>query len=274
MSKAKFNTRSITTIARSWANIIGAEAPLQCDVENVPEVETLVKTKTEGGKVNRMLIYNPDAIGEWYYEKYKDAFSDVEKHTDIQVKYITANPAKTPVCFGSMFTGATPEVHGIKKYVKPVITIDSLFDSWARSGLKVAMVAVANQSIPKIFAGRNIDYYLLPYDKQVVQKALELIKEDNYDVIEVYNQEYDDVMHATHPQSLPAKLAVKHYVKSFNKLMNAVDEYWQQHDTFVAFSTDHGTHRSFFGIGPDTHGSDIPEDRNIVHFYGVKPKTK
>ncbi len=274
MEKMEFNKRSLTTLARSLANVIGAEAPMQSDVENVPEIEEMVKAKTANGKVDRMLIYNPDAIGEWYYEKYKDTFANVEKHTDIKVKYITANPPKTPVCFGTMFTGASPEVHGIQKYEKPVITIDTLFDSWSRSGLKVAMVAVANQSIPKIFAGRDIDYYLMPYDKQVVEKALELIKEDKYDVIEVYNQEYDDVMHMTHPESIPAKRASRHYVESFDKLMNAVDEYWQEHDTFVAFSTDHGTHRMFFGLGLGMHGSDIPKDRNIVHFYGIKPKTK
>ena len=61
----EFNTRPLTRLARSWANVIGAEAPLQSDTENVPEIEELVKEKTASGKVDRMLIYNPDAIGEW-----------------------------------------------------------------------------------------------------------------------------------------------------------------------------------------------------------------
>ena len=75
MEKMEFNKRSLTTLARSLANVIGAEAPIQSDVENVPEIEEMVKAKTANGKVDRMLIYNPDAIGEWYYEKYKDTFA-------------------------------------------------------------------------------------------------------------------------------------------------------------------------------------------------------
>ena len=43
----EFNKRSLTTLARSWANVIGAEAPLQCDPENVPEIENLVKENAE-----------------------------------------------------------------------------------------------------------------------------------------------------------------------------------------------------------------------------------
>ena len=45
----------------------------------------------------------------------------------------------------------------------------------------------------KIFLGRDIDYYLLPDDAAVTEKGLELVKEDRYDLIVVYNQEYDDM---------------------------------------------------------------------------------
>ena len=226
--------------------------------------------KKAKGKIDRMLIYNPDAIGEWFYEKYKPLFKSVEDNTDIKVPYLTAFPPKTPVCFATMFSGATPEVHGIMKYEKPVLKIDTLFDSWTRSNLKVAMVAVANQSIPKIFAERNIDYFLLKNDKAVIEKALELIKEDDYDIIEVYNQEYDDSMHRTHPQSKKSMRAARNYVESFDKMIVQIKENWKNHNTFTAFSTDHGTHRTFFGLG--MHGKNIPYDMNIVHFYGIIPK--
>lgn len=69
-------------------------------------------------------------------------------------------PSVTPVSFGTMYTGAMPEVHGIRCYSKPVIKIDSLFDSLRRSGKRVALVAVVNSSMAKIFEERDIDYYL------------------------------------------------------------------------------------------------------------------
>ena len=40
----------------------------------------------------------------------------------------------TPVCFGTMYTGAQPAVHGIQKYEKPVIQIDTIFDALIRAG--------------------------------------------------------------------------------------------------------------------------------------------
>lgn len=266
----EFNTFKLTNLAGTLAEIIGAERPKEAKGE-VPEIKKLVAEKA-GGKVDRMLIYNPDAVGQWVYEHFYDYFDAVRDNTDIKVDYLTAFPPKTPVCFATMFTGADPEVHGIQKYTKPVLKIDTLFDSLPRSGKKVAMVAVAGQSIPKIFAERNIDYYLMPYDGEVLEKALELIKEDKYDVIEVYQQEYDDKMHRSTPKSRSSRLALRHYNEAFKQLCAAVRENWQTHDTFVTFSPDHGVHRPLFGLG--SHGANIPQDMNISHFYGVIQKVK
>lgn len=263
-----FNTRPLTTLVGTLCDIIGARRPENAKGD-VPEIKKTVEEKA-GGKVDRMLLYNPDAVGQWIYEKYYDLFPAVRKYTDVSVDFLTAFPPKTPVCFATMYTGADPAVHGITHYEKPVLKVDTLFDALPDSGKKVAMVAVANQSIPRIFAQRNIDYYLMKYDDEVIEKALELIREDRYDVIEVYNQEYDDKMHRSSPTAKFAVNALVHYNASFEKLMKAVEISWQSHDTFVAFSTDHGVHKPLFGLG--AHGKNIPKDMNIRHFFGVIPK--
>ena len=268
--KNVFNDFSLTNLAGTLCEIIGARRPKESTGE-VPAIRELVEKKA-GGKVDRMLLYNPDAVGEWVYEKYYDLFPNVRKYTDISVDFLTAFPPKTPVCFATMYTGAPPAVHGIQRYEKPVLKVDTLFDALPDSGKKVAMVAVANQSIPRIFAQRNIDYYLMKYDDEVVEKALELIPQDKYDVIEVYNQEYDDKMHRSWPTSRIAVEALRHYNESFGKLMASVSENWKNHDTFVAFSTDHGVHKPLFGLG--AHGKNIPKDMNIRHFFGVIPRSE
>lgn len=265
-----FNDRPLTDLVGSLCDAIGARRPENA-TGSVPEIKDLVDKKG-GGRVDRMLLYNPDAVGQWIYEKYYDLFPNVRKYTDISVDFLTAFPPKTPVCFATMYTGAQPAVHGITRYEKPVLRVDTLFDALPDSGKKVAMVAVANQSIPRIFAERNIDYYLMKYDQEVIEKALELIKEDKYDVIEVYNQEYDDKMHRSWPTSRIAVNALVHYNASFGRLMEAVERNWTGHDTFVAFSTDHGVHKPLFGLG--AHGKNIPKDMNIRHFFGVLPKEK
>ena len=265
-----FNTLPLTDLVGTLCDVIGARRPEHAKGE-IREIKELVDRKA-GGKVDRMLLYNPDAVGQWIYDKYYDLFPQVRKYTDVSVDFLTAFPPKTPVCFATMYTGAEPAVHGITHYEKPVLKIDTFFDALPDSGKKVAMVAVANQSIPRIFAERKVDYYLMKYDDEVIDKALELIAEDNYDVIEVYNQEYDDKMHRSSPTAKIAVNALIHYNASFGKLMEAVSTFWTSHDTFVAFSTDHGVHKPLFGLG--THCKNIPKDMNIRHFFGVLPKSE
>ena len=99
-------------------------------------------------------------------------------------------PSVTPVCFGTMYTGAQPSVHGIQKYEKPVITIDTLFDALLRAGKKVALITYGKCSLSKIFLERNIDYY--HFDEggiaSVNAKAMEVILNDKHDFIVIYNK--------------------------------------------------------------------------------------
>ena len=179
-------------------------------------------------------------------------------------------PSVTPVCFGTMYTGAMPAVHGIRSYTKPVITIDSLFDSLRRSGKRVALSAVAESSMALIFQNRDIDYFLTPYDGEATEKGLELIASGNYDVVVVYNQEYDDMIHDTVPESPQAMAAVDHHIEAFTRLTAAVREHWADSNSLVVWATDHGNHIDWDGHG--NHGEYRPEDINVMHFYGAYPK--
>ena len=77
----------------------------------------------------------------------------------------------------------------------------------------------------KIFLGRDIDYYLLPDDAAVADKGLELVQEDQYDLIVVYNQEYDDmldVIRQDYMTTAKAKGASRHRVLYTHALRNAM----------------------------------------------------
>src|SRR5258706_14345046 len=54
--------------------------------------------------------------------------------------------------------------HGIKRYERPVLSCDTIFDALARAGKKVAIVAVRDSSIDLIFRERPIDYFSPTYD--------------------------------------------------------------------------------------------------------------
>ena len=224
-----YNSISMTRMASSIAYAMGAEAPRQADPA-IPLVTDMVDEVLNGGKADRVLIYNPDCIGLWMYQKYTEDLAPVLHATQLALPIATVAPSWTPVCFGSMYTGVSPDVHGIKGYVKPVITVDSLFDSLPRSGKKVALVTVAKSSMAMVYLNREIDYYIEEYDDAVTEKALELIQKDQYDLIVVYNQEYDDMIHRTQPESPEAMAAFHHHIDAFDRLTKCVKANWADHD--------------------------------------------
>ena len=76
----------------------------------------------------------------------------------------------------------------------------------------------------KIYNQRPIDYYYLPYDDEVKQKALELIEQDEYDFISVYTQQYDDVMHRAGVESPEAMEALQNQIDIFVELADQVED--------------------------------------------------
>ena len=66
-------------------------------------------------------------------------------------------------------------VHGIRKYEKPVITIDTIFDSLIRSGKKGVIVAQEKCSLAMIFLEREMDYFIYNTVEEVNAKAAQVI---------------------------------------------------------------------------------------------------
>ena len=106
-----FNSISMTRMAASIARAMDAEAPQHAD-KPISIVEDFVKN-TLGGKADRVMIYNPDCIPMWYYQKYTEKFEPVLSAAPLSIPMSTVMYSFTPVCFGTMYTGAMPEVHGI-----------------------------------------------------------------------------------------------------------------------------------------------------------------
>lgn len=265
-----FNTKKLTHLTGTLCKVMGVPAPEHSEGV-LDDLYDYVMQNTDGEKIDRVLMFNPDAIGEWTYKKYFDKFDAVKKYAPYEEELLTVFPPKTPVCFGSMYTGASPEVHGIQRYTKPVIKIDSIFDTLIRNGKKPCIVAVKNSSMSRIFNERDMDYYFEDYDNEVITRTVELIAQDKYDFICVYNQEFDDVMHRSHPDSKRSQKAIDHYSQSMDLLGKAVEENWKNHNTLIGYAPDHGTHREWYLLGQ--HGKNIPKDMNITHFYGVIKKS-
>ncbi len=96
------------------------------------------------------------------------------------------------------------------------------------------------------------------------------LRADGPEVIVVYHQEYDDVMHATEPYSDDAIAALRRHLDSFVSLVEAAHRSWPALDRAVLFAPDHGVHLDS-ETGHGTHGSDLDDDAEAVHFYGFAP---
>ena len=254
------------TLANVPATICKAmNIPLMEGAETQPinEVIDLLKGET----VERCLFFSPDAVGAWIFDKYPQYTEKLMDVYALKQPLSSVMPSVTPVCFGTMYTGVEPSVHGIQSYVKPVIKTDSVFDAIIRAGKKPCIVSTGNDSMSKIFLERNMDYFIVETPDEANEKAIELIKEDKYDFIAVYNGNYDGTMHKFGPEHENSINALKHNVNAFKNLAEAVKENWKNHNTLIGFAPDHGCHEIDGECG--SHGLEMPEDMNIIHFYGV-----
>lgn len=271
-----YNKFSLTHYAATICKLMGIEAPACADAPLDWACDILSDLCKDG--FDRVLIHNPDAVGMWLYQAYPDAFEPVLKNTQLTIPFKTVMPSVTPVCFGTMYTGAQPEVHGIQSYTKPVIKIDTFFDAVLRVGKKVAMIVTPDCSLARVFLERDIDFYHVATEEAAVVKAQELILKDEYDVICVYTFMFDTLTHRCGTESPETLEALYRQGVFFDTLVSTVKRRWKQHNTLVAFSPDHGAHDvppgevkygSTGNIHKGTHGTDSAEDLNILHYFGV-----
>ncbi len=260
------NSICLTTVKDTVAEIMGIE-----NGENTnPVLLSLAKEKLAGRKVDRAVLYNPDAVALWLYQKYTHLFTDAVISSDIALPVLSVMPSVTPVCFASMYTGVMPEIHGIQKYEKPVLTVNTIFDTFIKAGKKCAIVSTARDSISCIFLEREMDYFIYESVEEVNKKALELIDEDIYDLIVIYNGNYDGAMHKFGPEAEESINALRHNIAFYKELVDKIKSEWKNHDVLYGFLPDHGCHEIDGDCG--SHGLDMEEDMNIIHFYSIKAK--
>ena len=268
------NQHSMETLCGTLAYAMGIEPPQHATTIN-PQLAAYVDQVLGGKKVDRIFMYNPDAISQWVCEKYPEFIQQVTQYTDLHLPLCSVMPSITPVNFATMYTGASPDVHGIKEYVKPVLTIDTLFDAMVRAGKKCAIIADEKCSLSNIYLERQIDYIRTDNYWSTNAEAAKAILEDKYDFIVCYNGNYDFRQHRLGPESPEALAEIKSNNIAFAMFSEMIQRNWGSHNTLVGFAMDHGSHwetyykEDQFRLG--NHGSELEEDRNILHHYKIYP---
>lgn len=267
----RLNEQSLDRLCASLAYAMGI-CPPECAAEASTQLNEYIDKVFAGEKADRIFMYNPDAVAEWIYRKYPALVQPAVSHAELEVPFQTVMPSVTPVCFGTMYTGAQPAVHGIRQYAKPVIKIDTIFDALIRAGKKPVIVSMTDCSMSKIYLERDMDYFIYDTVAEVNAKAAQIIMEDKYDFVVVYNTNYDFVMHKKGPESVDALAELKVNTEAFAMFSTMIERHWKHHSTLVGFAMDHGCHEIDGNCG--SHGLDMPEDLNIVHLFKGYPGEK
>jgi len=261
---------SIKTTAATIAEIAGVSPPRRAEAGNTAVVK---KAAAAFGnkKADRVFLYNPDAIANWLFRKYTRWFESVLVRSSLQIPVRCVMPSVTPVCFASMYTGADPEIHGIRVYEKPVVKTDTLFDVYLREGKKPAIVSTEGNSMSKIFLERNMDYFIYDTVEKCNEKAAELIHNDEHDMIVLYNGDYDYYMHRHGSEGEIPLTKLRANIETYANIHDRIMNEWAGHRTLLAFLPDHGCHDLDDKVGenekPGSHGLDMPEDTEIIHMY-------
>src|SRR3990170_1166950 len=168
--------QQITAVTPTICMLMGIPPPNLSTKEPIRRIIESSMSVIGNSAVEKCLIYAPDAIGDSLFQDYPEDFEPVIELAPIDVKLFSVFPTKTPVCFASMFTGALPEVHGIRKYERPVLRCDTVFDALIRACKSVAIVAVKDSSVDLIFRNRKLDYFSENYDEEVTDRTLSLLE--------------------------------------------------------------------------------------------------
>lgn len=255
-----YNAIPMESTCATIAALLGIEPPKDAAVPCDLVVNYVQKRLSQ---VERVVMYNPDAVALHLWQKYPQLYVPVLDLEPLPIPICTVMPSVTPVCFASMYTGVSPAVHGIRKYEKPVLKRDTIFDCCIRAGKKCAIVSTEGDSISKIFLERDMDYYIYPTMDEVNEKAHELVLADKYDLLVIYNTNYDAIMHRHGPESPEALAALDGNCKEYAALASLIQQTGKK--TVLAFAPDHGCHEIDGGAG--SHGLDMEEDLNILHFW-------
>lgn len=265
-----YNPVSLDALCAALSYAMGIDAPENAAAP-AKSICQYVDRAFNGRRADRVFMYNPDAIGQWIFEKYAALCPEAHAlaESGIAQPFSTVMPSVTPVCFGTMYTGAQPEVHGIRAYAKPVIKIDTLFDALIRAGKRPVIVGDTQCSMTHIFRERDMDYFTYDSISDINAKAAELIYEDKYDFYAIYNGNYDYVMHRHGPESIEALCELRANSAAAGEFAALIRDKWRAHDTLMGFAMDHGCHEIDGGCG--AHGLYMPEDINITHAYRAFP---
>ena len=202
-----------------------------------------------------------------------DMMNAREARAQAQRTLLARYPGAAVVCLCMNIAGPVKRTENIERafawgvaQVKAVLApYETLFDAAIDAGRRPIIISTEGDSISKIFLNRKMDYLFCKTPDDCNAHALDVLRRNEHDLVVVYNGNYDAQMHRTGPESREALAQLRHNTVNFEILSRHARQAWAGMTAMTAFLPDHGCHEIDGGLG--SHGLDMPEDLNIVHFY-------
>jgi hypothetical protein len=214
----------------------------------------------------RVITIVIDGMRKERFEEANTPFLDQLRLNGTEVTRMeTVYPARTVVCFSSMFTGTYPEQHGIKSNMvwKLGVRTETIFDSLRKAGKTGRLLGIAHlidamgDDVDSITAVMHND----EADRNIIERAKRIMEEKNPDMLALQLIGTDQTGHSR-------GVFYDEYIQKIEEADRLVEEFvgWLESkkmmdDTVLIICADHG---QADGIGGHGH---LDEGERYVPFF-------
>ncbi len=232
--------------------------PVETYTNNLPERKQAVNEK--------VIVIVIDGMRKERFEEADTPFLDKIRRTGTEYTMMeTVYPARTVVCFSSMFTGTYPFEHGITSNMvwKLGIKTESVFDSLRKAGKKGRLLGIAHlvdamgSDVDTVTAVMNKD----EADPNIMKRAKRIVEAEDPDLFAVQLIGTDQIGHSRgvlYDEYLQKIHEADRLIEDF---VSWLDEQGKMENTTLMICADHG---QADGIGGHGH---LDEGERYVPFF-------
>lgn len=221
----------------------------------------------------KVIVIVIDGMRKERFEEAKTPFlTKLKKEGTEYSQMETVYPARTVVCFSSMFTGTYPFEHGIKSNMvyKLGIMVESIFDSLRKVNKKGRLLGIAHlvdamgKDVETVTAVMHNDVA----DKNIINRAKQIMTDQDPDLLVVQLISTDQTGHSRGVLYDEYIKKIEEADKHVEGFINWLTETGKMENSTVIICADHG---QADGIGGHGH---LDEGERYVPFFMHGPKIK
>jgi len=203
---------------------------------------------------NKVIVLIVDGARKDRFAEANTPFIDqLRKNGTEYTQMETVYPARTVVCFSSIFTGTYPREHGIKSNMvwSLGIKVESIFDSLRKIGKKGRLLGIAHlidamgDDVESVTAVMNNDVA----DRNIIERAKHIMKEQNPDLLAVQLISTDQTGHSRGALYEEYRKKIEEADQLIEEFVAWLAENGMMKDTTLIIAADHGQSDGIGGHG-------------------------